>query len=141
MNRMSRIAVVALTILAFGVTPILVACSDSDSASDTRMAKGVVSAARTAAMVNRARVQMDVFSQSIQLHYLNHRRLPATLDVLAEADPQVGEPYMESIPEDPWGNPYAYRQLDGRKFTIQCAGPDGVMDTDDDLYCPRLEDE
>lgn len=46
--------------------------------------------------------------------------------------------YPPSLPEalqrtDPWGNGYIYRS-DGESFTLRSPGPDGVPDTEDDIY-------
>ena len=45
-------------------------------------------------------------------------------------------PYLESLPQDPWGNPYVYT-YPGRHnpsgFDIYSAGPDGKAGNDDDI--------
>jgi general secretion pathway protein G len=45
-------------------------------------------------------------------------------------------PYLESIPRDPWGNPYVYT-YPGRHnpngYDLLSAGPDGRVGTDDDI--------
>lgn len=45
-------------------------------------------------------------------------------------------PYVDSIPVDPWNNAYEYR-YPGEKNTLdydlRCAGPDGQMNTADDI--------
>ena len=38
--------------------------------------------------------------------------------------------YIESLPRDPWGNPYFY-QSDGNSYVLKSLGPDGVQSTDD----------
>jgi len=45
-------------------------------------------------------------------------------------------PYLESIPQDPWGNPYIY-EFPGKHnpsgFDLYSAGPDGKPGNDDDI--------
>jgi general secretion pathway protein G len=45
-------------------------------------------------------------------------------------------PYLENLPQDPWGNPYVYT-FPGRHnpngFDIYSAGPDGKAGNDDDI--------
>jgi len=45
-------------------------------------------------------------------------------------------PYLETLPQDPWGNPYVY-SYPGRHnpngFDIYSIGPDGKAGTDDDI--------
>jgi general secretion pathway protein G len=45
-------------------------------------------------------------------------------------------PYLESLPQDPWGNPYVY-SYPGRHnpngFDIYSVGPDGKAGSDDDV--------
>lgn len=44
-------------------------------------------------------------------------------------------PYIEKLPNDPWGRAYIYRSPgnDGRDFDLFSAGPDGQEGTDDDV--------
>lgn len=89
----------------------------------------------------RAEAQMANFAHAVTQYYVEYRRLPASLDQLAEPDPKTGEPLLERIPKDPWHNDYGLRRLDGRRFEITCAGRDGVEGTDDDLVWPAVAEE
>ena len=86
-----------------------------------------------------ARTQVWIFSMGINHYYENHGRLPSTLHVLAEEDLLTGETYMESIPEDPWGNPYQYAALSDTEYRILSRGEDGREGTADDVVWPREE--
>ena len=99
----------------------------------------VFSALREADL-SRAEAQMDIISQSVERYYLRHRKLPSSLDQLAEQDPRTGEPLMEQIPDDPWSNPYEFKLLGNNKFQIVSAGEDGQVGTEDDVVWPRVED-
>jgi len=91
--------------------------------------------------INRAKVQIDIFEQSIERYYLRHRKLPTSLDQLAEEDPREGGAIMDSIPYDPWGNEFEYKRLDNKKFIITSPGEDGTVGTDDDVVSDQQEDE
>lgn len=66
------------------------------------------------AMVEKARTDVHMIEQAIELYRLDTRRYPTLedgLDVLI-APPRGNslrtEPYIRSLPLDPWGNPYQY---------------------------------
>lgn len=66
------------------------------------------------AMVEKARTDVFMIEQAIELYRLDTRRYPSLedgLDVLAAAprgNSLRTEPYIRSLPLDPWGNPYQY---------------------------------
>lgn len=66
------------------------------------------------AMVEKARTDVHLIEQAIELYRLDTRRYPSLeggLDVLAAAprgNSLRTEPYIRSLPLDPWGNPYQY---------------------------------
>ncbi len=84
-----------------------------------------------AAKVQVAKAHMKQFEQSIELFYLDHGRLPATLQDLvsqpgyAKEWPDGG--YLkDGLPKDPWGNDYIYRMPGAnRKFDLISTGADG----------------
>ncbi len=59
------------------------------------------------ARVTAANNQIQNFSLAIEKYYFDTGRYPAEEDGL-QVLKQEG--YMNKIPEDPWGNPYRYRQ-------------------------------
>jgi general secretion pathway protein G len=53
------------------------------------------------------------------------------------AGPAADWPFLEKIPNDPWGHPYIYRcpSTDPKKdYDLLSAGPDGKEGTADDFY-------
>lgn len=63
-------------------------------------------------------------------YYIQHKRLPTSLDQLTEGE----EPILESDKGlyDPWDNKYEM-ETKGKKVIIKSAGEDGVMGTEDDI--------
>jgi general secretion pathway protein G len=91
--------------------------------------------------VNRAKTQMANFGSSIGMYIVNNRKLPSSLEELTETDDQTGEPYIDSIPLDPWGNAYELKPLGRRKFQIMSYGEDGQEGTEDDILWPENQQE
>ncbi len=87
-----------------------------------------------------AETQIDSFQRSLKMYWAQNRKLPTSLDALAEVDPRTGEAWLESIPDDPWGNPYVYTPLSGKKFKIISYGADGQEGTEDDVVWPKAQD-
>jgi len=59
-----------------------------------------------------------------------NQECPATFE---EAKEGIRKQFGLFWPKDPWGNPYHYRRLDERTFDIRSLGPDGELDTADDI--------
>ena len=64
-------------------------------------------------------------------YYMNHKKLPSSLDQLCEGD----DPILESDKGlyDPWDNKYEMEKKGNNRVIIKSAGPDGQMGTDDDI--------
>ncbi len=90
--------------------------------------------------VKAAETQMSNIAAAIDNYYLTNKKLPDQLDTLTQTDGRNPHPYIDNIPNDPWGNPYEYRPGDRNDYTIKSAGEDGQMDTDDDVVWPLAED-
>ena len=66
-------------------------------------------------------------------------RLPTTaegLNILLTPPPNLPTwhgPYLQRPAIDPWGNPYVYRTLTSTTFDLRSAGPDGKLNTPDDI--------
>jgi general secretion pathway protein G len=88
-----------------------------------------------------AQTQMSNFASAIQSYRLEHRRLPAALEDLTARTGAHPEPYLTSVPRDPWGNAYEYRPEGGSAFTLRSAGEDGASGTVDDVVWPLDEPE
>jgi general secretion pathway protein G len=66
-------------------------------------------------------------------------RLP-TLEDLTTPD-ENGRVELETDLQDPWGNEYLMRELEGRlRFEVISIGPDGIEDTEDDVVYPKRRD-
>jgi general secretion pathway protein G len=71
-----------------------------------------------------ARVQMEEVSKAIKLFYLDHGRLPVTLQ---ELEVTRGKYLEKGVPMDPWDHDYIYRVPGAdREYDLICTGTDGV---------------
>jgi general secretion pathway protein G len=90
-----------------------------------------------------AELQAQALVEAVRSHQVATGRLPESLQALLQAtNPESGQPYLERVGLDPWGNAYQYRVLDAGKgeFEVRSFGPDGVPQTPDDVVLPRRED-
>jgi general secretion pathway protein G len=86
------------------------------------------------ARVTTAATNMKTLGGALKMYRLDNGTYPTTqqgLKALYEKPtiPPVptsypAEPYVDQMPEDPWGNPYVYESTGGR-FTIKSLGKDG----------------
>lgn len=81
---------------------------------------------------------MASFGGAIELFVAEHGRLPPTLEALTELSAKFGDPFIEKIPLDPWGEAYSYRILDEgqRVYELRSAGEDQQRGTGDDVLFP-----
>ncbi len=97
---------------------------------------------------NKAIAKADInsnISMALKLYYLDNGRFPTTDQGLAAlgAAPTSSPapvnwtgPYLETIPEDPWGNPYKYKcpgDINKTTYDLYSTGGDGIENTDDDI--------
>ncbi len=84
--------------------------------------------------VTTARAQMDAIAKAVEAYRLDNGHYPrgeqglASLNSAPSDEPNWRGPYMrKGVPNDPWGNPYQYRQpgAEGREFDIMSMGRDG----------------
>ena len=71
-----------------------------------------------------AKAQINNFETGLMAYKLKHKKFPASLDALV--NPPSGEPFMDSIPKDPWNNDYVYTLEGSRDYEIISYGADGV---------------
>ena len=90
--------------------------------------------------VQLAESQMNNFAMSIERYKMDNKKLPQTLEDLTQTNDRNPEPYIKSIPKDPWGNTYEYRANGNKDFTIRSNGDDGQPDTGDDIVWPKKEE-
>ena len=90
------------------------------------------------ARVTAAKSQLDLFQQAITDYSLKMGGIPsqeAGLDVLVKrpADAKGWRPFLkgDSIPLDPWGNPYAYRVIGPHEYEVLSYGEDGKAGGED----------
>jgi general secretion pathway protein G len=88
------------------------------------------------ANVKAAKTQINLLQQAVKMYQLNVQDLPADLNALISNpgmdDAEWGGPYIEKLPQDPWGQPYNYTIQDG-KAVISSNGPDKQANTADDI--------
>lgn len=97
---------------------------------------------------NQSIAKADVLSNlamALKLYYLDNGKFPTTEQGLAalETAPAASPvprnwngPYLESVPQDPWGNPYKYRNpgtMNKNGYDLYSTGSDGAENTDDDI--------
>jgi general secretion pathway protein G len=94
--------------------------------------------------VQAARIQIASFEQALQGYYLAHNIFPNTaqgLEALIQK-PSVGKvpdnwqgPYISknTLPKDPFGNPYRYQCENYQEYKITSDGPDQEPGTGDDV--------
>ena len=82
--------------------------------------------------VQAARAQIDALEKALDQYRLDTRRFPGTEQGLqALVERPAGEahwsgPYLrKAVPNDPWGNPYVYRNAGGDSVEIVSYGRDG----------------
>ena len=86
--------------------------------------------------------EIQTIEQACLAYRLKHRRFPNELGELVTvpsgmSDRKWGGPFLDEVPVDPWGGNYDYavdRQND--RVTIRSAGPDGTINTPDDVPDP-----
>jgi len=84
----------------------------------------------------RGKTQLAMMANAVSSYYIEHRRLPDSLEELTEPDPKLGAPFMDGIPKDPWGTPYELERDGRQRFRIRSCGKDRAPGTDDDLVWP-----
>ena len=95
---------------------------------------------------NRSIAKADISSNiamALKLYYLDNGKFPTTEQGLtalvsspSPAPANWSGPYLETIPEDPWGNVYKYKcpgVLNKTSYDLYSVGSDGVEETDDDI--------
>jgi len=80
-----------------------------------------------------ARVPVGNLQQACDLYHLDNKKFPASLHDLVSGG---SKPYMSSIPKDPWGNDFGFRNpgTQNKGFVdIWSNGEDGQESTADDV--------
>ncbi|MDO1558583.1 type II secretion system major pseudopilin GspG [Brevundimonas sp. 2R-24] len=85
------------------------------------------------ARIEKARADVAVLEQAVEVYRLDNMDFPPNLQALVEAPANLNRPdryrsggYVRRLPEDPWGNAYQYRRPGERgAFDIWSMGADG----------------
>ena len=85
----------------------------------------------------KANAQMADIGQAVGLYTMMNKKLPGSLQDLMRTHAQNPHPFIDSIPDDPWGNPYELWPLPDNEFRIRCSGEDGKPFTEDDIWWPE----
>lgn len=96
------------------------------------------------AAADKARLDIQQLEDAMSMYKLRNKVYPSTeqglealvtasnIDPVPKRFPDGG--FIESLPEDPWGNPYQLLSPGERgKFDILSMGPDGQIGTEDDI--------
>jgi len=91
-----------------------------------------------------AKIQIQNFSSALDLYKLDFGQYPSTsegLQILASPGNNKN-PYMKSIPKDPWQKDYVYispGSHESSAFDIESYGPDGADGGNDDIESWSLD--
>ena len=88
-----------------------------------------------------AEAQLSSFADAIQRYRMDNKKLPSSLEDLTQKTDRNSEPIITHIPKDPWDNPYEYRTLSNKEFTLRSSGEDGIPDNEDDVVWPPKRDK
>lgn len=110
---------ILIVITILGILGTIVMLNLGDPTGDAR---------KTGTMQSITQIQ-----QAIEIYRMRTGRgLPKTLDDLTRGINDE-EPLLNAgAVNDAWGQPFEYK-VEGKKFTIRSAGPDGQMNTEDDI--------
>lgn len=91
------------------------------------------------AKIKTTRLGIQQVVQALTEYQMDHRKLP---DAGEGLDSLKGD-YMETIPNDGWGNALIYVTPgpEGMKFDVVSAGPDEAEGTDDDIRYSDIKNE
>ncbi len=81
--------------------------------------------------VTAAEAGVRAIQEACTTYYIQHKKLPSSLDQLVEGDDPVLEG-GEGALYDPWDNKYEMESK-GKKIVVKSSGEDGEMGTEDDI--------
>jgi prepilin-type N-terminal cleavage/methylation domain-containing protein len=81
--------------------------------------------------ITAAEAGVRSLQEACTTYYIQHKKLPSSLDQLIEGDDPIIEG-GEGALYDPWDNKYEL-EVRGKRIIIKSAGEDGQMDTEDDI--------
>lgn len=84
----------------------------------------------TEAKITATEASINSIKMAIVQYEMEKSKYPESLADLVNGDKHYLD--QEKVPTDPWGHEFRY-YLKGDLVKIRSAGPDGVVDTDDDI--------
>ncbi len=81
--------------------------------------------------ITAAEAGVRSLQEACTTYYLQHKKLPSSLDQLIEGDEPILEG-GEGMLYDPWDNKYEI-EVKGKRIIVKSAGEDGQMGTEDDI--------
>lgn len=95
-----------------------------------------------ASKVMVADLQVRSLVEAVRAYQAAKGSLPASLGVLTQETGADGQPFLDRMPTDPWGNSYEYVVEDAKAgtFVVWSAGPDRIPDTLDDVKHPTPDE-
>lgn len=78
----------------------------------------------------KAKADVSAISTALHAYNMIEGKYPSSLSALTDGT----DPFLESLPKDPWGRDYQYSQSSSRKglrFEVYSFGEDGVASGDD----------
>lgn len=97
-----------------------------------------IGGAQTEANINATKTQLNGLKNNIQMYQIRMNGLPETLEALRDGPSDSAKqakwvaPIINEIPVDAWGNAFVY-SVNGNEYEIRSGGPDGQVNTDDDI--------
>lgn len=104
-------------------------------------------ARRDEAKIDEAQIKLNTLKGALLDFNRRYNRYPTEDEGLAvlwsseTVDPELEESWSESVsesmPNDPWGNPWEYNPEGLRRegyYDLSSMGPDGELETEDDIY-------
>ena len=82
---------------------------------------------RTAALSD-----LKAIGGALQMYYIDHGGLPATLEKLLDAPRPGRRPYLRSLHKDPWGTEYTYERETYQDYQLRSLGADRKRDGEGD---------
>ncbi len=92
--------------------------------------------------IKTAKIQLKEIKRALEMYRLDNGSYPTTeqgLEALVKKPeippiPKHWKQYLDRVPKDPWGNDYIYiYPSDKHPFELKSKGPDGELDTEDDI--------
>lgn len=78
------------------------------------------------------RAQLAQIAGAVESYRMENKKLPSALVELTRTTDGSPEPHLARVPRDPWNGEFDYT-VTGRTYRLRSPGPDGRLDTSDDV--------